>query len=139
MYVYVCICIDVYIVDIHAPLIEHRVKNIKQPASLSQEILQSIEMRDYYKKQRDEALAKYSKKISEFIIQKSKSRYFINSLKQNRNNPKVLWKLLNDLNPKDEKETTQSLKVNDQNLDNPIEIANAFNTHFTNIIKKHLD
>ena len=52
------------------------------------------------------------------------------------NNITVLWKLLNDLNPKDEKEMTQSLNVNDQNLDNPIEIANAFNTHFTNIIEK---
>ena len=36
------------IVDIHAPLKEHRVKDIKQPEWLSQEILQSIEMRDYY-------------------------------------------------------------------------------------------
>ena len=124
------------IVDIYAPLKEHRVKNIKQPEWLSQEILQSIEMRDYYKKHGEQALAKYWKKRSKFIIQKSKSRYFINSLKQNRNNPKVLWKLLNDLNPKDEKEMTQSLNVNDQNLDNPIEIANAFNTHFTNIIEK---
>ena len=34
------------IVDIHAPPKEHRVKNIKQPEWLSQEILQSIEMRD---------------------------------------------------------------------------------------------
>ena len=84
----------------------------------------------------DEALAKYWKKRSKFIIQKPKSRYFINSLKQNRNNPKVLWKLLNDLNPKDEKEMTQFLNVNDHNLDNPIEIANAFNTHLTNIIEK---
>ena len=57
-------------------------------------------------------------------------------LKQNRNNPKVLWKILNDLNPKHEKETTHFLNVNDQNLANPIEIANAFNTHFTNIIEK---
>ena len=38
------------IVDIHAPVKGHRVKNIKQPEWLSQEILQSIEMRDYYKK-----------------------------------------------------------------------------------------
>ena len=44
--------------------------------------------------------------------------------------------ILNDLNPKHEKETTQFLNVNDQNLANPIEIANAFNTHFTNIIKR---
>ena len=43
---------------------------------------------------------------------------------------------INDLNPKDEKEMTQFLNVNDQNLDNPIEIANAFNTNFTNIIEK---
>ena len=91
-------------------------------------------MRDYYKKHGDEAFANYWKKRSKFIIQKSKSRYFINSLKQNRNNPKVMWKLLNDLNPKHEKETTQFLNVNDQNLANPVEIANAFKTHFTNII-----
>ena len=75
------------IVDIHAPPKEHRVKNIKQPEWLSQEILQSIEMSDYYEKHGDEALAKYWKKRSKFIIQKSKSRYFINSLKQNRKNP----------------------------------------------------
>ena len=87
-------------------------------------------MRDYYKKHGDEALAKYWKKRSKFIIQKSKSRYFINSLKQNRNNPKILW------NPKDENEMSQFLNVNDQNLNNPIEIANAFNIHFTNIIEK---
>ena len=124
------------IVDILAPLKEHRVKHIKQPEWLSREILQSIEMRDYYKKHGDEALAKYWKKRSKLIIQKSKSRYFINSLKQNRNNPKILWRLLNDLNPKDENEMSQFLNVNDQNFNNPIEIANAFNIHFTNIIEK---
>ena len=91
-------------------------------------------MRDYYKKHGDETLAKYWKKRNKFIIQKSKSRYFINSLKQNRNNPKVVRKLLYDLNPKGEKETTQFLNVNHQNLENPI--ANAFNTHFTNIIDR---
>ena len=97
---------------------------------------QSIEMRDYYKKLGDEALAKYLNKRSIFIIQKSKPRYFINSVKHNRNNPKVLWKSLNDLNPKDVIERTQFLKINHQNLDNPEEIANAFNNHFTNIIDK---
>ena len=73
-----------------------------------------------YKEHGDEALAKYWKKRSKFTIQKSKSRYFISLIKQNRNNPKALWKLLDDLNPRDEKETTQFLKVNHQNLDNPI-------------------
>ena len=55
-------------------------------------------------------------------------------LNRTETNPKVVWKLLYDLNPKDEKETTQFLNVNHQNLENPI--ANAFNTHFTNIIDK---
>ena len=31
---------------------------------------------------------------------------------------------------------SQFLNVNDQNLNNPIEIANAFNIHFTNIIER---
>ena len=69
------------IVDIHARLKEHRVKNIKQAEWLSQQFIQSIEMRDYYKKHRDEAFANYWRKRSKFIIQKSKWRYFINSLK----------------------------------------------------------
>ena len=43
---------------------------------------------------------------------------------------------LNELNPKYEKETTQFLNVNDQNIDSTIEIASAFNTHITNIIEK---
>ena len=43
------------IVYVHAPLKEHRVKNIKQPEWL--EILPSIEVRDYYKKDGDEVIA----------------------------------------------------------------------------------
>ena len=60
--------------------------------------------------------------------------YYKNLIKQHNNNYIGLWKTLGNIICKKKKETNiNKLKINNQTINDPIQIANTMNNYFTNI------
>lgn len=70
---------------------------------------------------------------------KNKSKLNLRYFEINLNNTKIIWKGINNiLNKVDNKNNNNnvSLKINDQQINDPLLISNSFNKHFTNIADK---
>lgn len=67
-------------------------------------------------------------------LKRAKKLYFKHKLTNANGNSKMLWSVINEIKNKPKsKDSIDEIKVNDQILTDELEIANAFNVHFTNI------
>ena len=102
-------------------------------------------------KQRDKAWKKYRstkdegdlvayKKLRNICTTKTrnaKSSYYKDSLINDFKNPKQFWNTINSIMSKSSKDSTINLKLNNEIVNDPSTIANAFIQHFSTICSSH--
>ena len=131
----VAIVLDV--VDRHAPLRSVRVKSMKKPSWLSDEILTAIKERDRVKKKLEKGRIQRisfnpARNKVVRLVEKAKKEAVINEIDNSKLNSRVLWKPLKSIFPTKAKHTSRinSLSKDGTSYSTPEEISHVFNEHF---------
>ena len=68
-------------------------------------------------------------------IKKAKRLYFTKNLDLHKDDIKKTWKLINELNSRNRKKTNNisKIKMGEEVITSPMEMAEAFNSYFTNV------
>ena len=127
------------IVDKHIPLVQKRVKRIKQPGWITPELLKLFSLRDSAKARHDYENYKYWRNHSTYLLRKSKQEFYYNLIEQSQNNHAANAKILNELSNKSKKSTVSSIKQENIKLTDEQDIASAFNLHFTSVVDQYID
>ena len=94
-------------------------------------------MKSKAEKSKDQAIwnqYKNTRNEANNAIKQSKCKYFKTNLEQTKSDPKKTWKLINDLNARQVKQTKISeIKMGDRIADTPADIAEAFDNHFVKV------
>ena len=132
----------IFYYDKNIPLIQLKQEtNRKKSPWITQGILNSIKNRNnLYKlyirnpsEQKHQLYKNYRNKLTN-IIRNSKKLYFTGELNKAEGNPNSTWKVLNEIMNKSKPHNKiDSLNINDQEINNSADIAEAFNSFFTNI------
>ena len=128
-------------IDKHAPLKSKRVGNKKSPW-ITNQLRHERHKRDFLKKKAamdgtpltwDEH--KRARNHTNNEIKKVKRKYFTENLKSNISNPQKTWKLINELNSRhpNKVKNIPEIKVREQTITEPSEIAEELNLHFSSI------
>lgn len=128
------------IADKHAPLRLRKAKSTYSPW-LTSSIKNAIHNRDFLKKKAikngsDELLKAYklSRNRVNHLIKKSKIEFYEKCIEENKSNPKVMWKNINQLIGKRSKTTTiNNLSVHDNVITGDHNIAETLNDYFSTI------
>ena len=128
------------VLDKHAPIQHIRKKSSSIPW-LTSEIKKLLFDKD--KKKRRAMITKLNADWDDYkasrnkvniALRQAKADYYRNKIATQNNNPKEAWKTINSLLGRSFSDTSvNELKVNDANLTSPGEIAEAFNTYFSNV------
>ena len=129
------------VVNRHAPLKSVRVKSIKKPSWLLDEILTAIKGRDRLKKELEKGrIQRMSIKSARNkvvrLIEKAKKEAVINEIDNSKLNSRVLWKTLKSIFPTKAKQMSRinCLTKDGTSYSYPEEISNVFNEHFISIL-----
>ena len=98
------------IIDKHIPLVQKRVKRIKQPGWISPELLKSFSLRDSAKARHDYENYKYWGNYFTQLLRKSQQEFYYNFIEQSQNTHAANAKILNKLSNKSKKPTVYSIK-----------------------------
>ena len=134
------------VVDRHAPLKSVRVKSMKKPSWLSDEILTVIKERDRLKKELEKGrIQRMSFNTARNkvvrLIEKAKKEAVFNEVDNSKLNSRVLWKTLKSIFPIKAK---QMSRINSPTKDRTSystqeEISNIFNKHFISVADNIID
>ena len=128
------------IVDKHIPLVSKRVKRRYQQDWMSDSILKSIKRRDIALKQHKYAGYKHLRNKTTKLIREAKSAFYSSQIRLNLHKPQNLSRILRNLTGIDgSTQNIEGLKTDNTILQDDLEIANALNKHFTNIVGKYSD
>ena len=128
-------------VDKHAPLKRKRIRNKKSPW-ITRELLSRMHKRDYLKKKavstNDQAIweqYKHARNQANNAIKLARKRYFCDNLEISKGNPRETWKLINELSSRKSSESSNisEIQVGNQSINSSVDMAEAFNKHFTDI------
>ena len=132
-------------VDRHAPIkkLNHKEVKLAQKPWISKELNKMINIKNklFYRKKRQpnnnvvrELYNKFRNRVNR-ELKKSKVEYYSQYFEDNNNNSKKLWEGIKSIiNMKNSKlSNINQLKINDEILDNPKEIVEAFNDFFVNV------
>ena len=129
--------IFISVISKHAPQKRKRVKRLRQPNWMNNEISNAFKTRDrHHKAQNTEQYRAWRNKVKS-LIHESKINYYSETINNNHKNPKQLWQNLHDVTSKSVSHSTNF--VDDENgkpILDPEAIANRFNDHFTSVHKK---
>ena len=109
---------------------------------IADELRRLIFKRDYLKKKAttsgDPNVWHYYKQFRNHTnneIKRAKRLYFANNLDLDKHNMKKTWNLINELNSRNYRNTTniKEVKIGNQVLNSPSQIAEAFNAYFSNV------
>ncbi|VDI73723.1 Hypothetical predicted protein [Mytilus galloprovincialis] len=125
------------VINRHAPVKVKRIKHIRQPDWLTDEIKDAQNKRNYYQSKRDWEKFRYWRNKCTKLIEKSKQSFFKQAIENNKK-PKEIWALLKDLKPKTQNEIPSTMNFDNKEYDNVQDIVNHFNTHFTTIGDKYV-
>jgi hypothetical protein len=128
------------VADTHAPYITRKVRNDYVPW-ITAEIKNSMYYRDSLKKKAVKTKSKYAHEVYKRarndvnkIIKHTKATYYMNAFNHYESNLKQMWKKISDLTSKKTKSTNISeIKEDGVMLTDPTEVANSFNTFFSEI------
>ncbi len=128
------------VLDKHAP-IQHIRKKSSTISWLTSEIKKLLFDRDDRKRKAmitklngDWDEYKASRNKVNIALRQAKANYYRNKIATQNNNPKKAWKTINGLLDRSFSDTSvNELKINDANLTLPDEIAEAFNSYFSNV------
>lgn len=131
-----------------APLKQIRVKQRASPW-LNQEILDAIQAGEQaaqrFKKSQDQADADHFKKHRnevQRIIKTAKKEYYMNLIKENKNDSKKLWKTLKDMGcggKANNGKPSIGLEINGIIEFDKVKVANEFNNFFASVASKLVD
>ncbi len=126
------------IVDKHAPFREKRIKRANQPEWINDKILERMSQRDNLKEFGNEKSYRITGNRTNELIEKAKTEFYTILINENQSNSKKLWDYMNELAPKDSKQTPSSLEVDGHKITDPLEIGNSFNNLFTSILQTYI-
>lgn len=129
--------------DKHAPLRNKRIGNRRSPW-ITNEVKKKMYERDFLKKKAektgDDEIWKKYKKVRNSVnnaTKVAKRDYFMNNLDKSKGDIRNTWKLINELSSRQYKTTDiPEVKIDEQSITSAVEIAEAFNSHFTSIGEK---
>ena len=128
------------VVDRQAPLKSVRVKSMKKPTWLSDQILTAIQERDRLKKELEKGRilkASFNAARNKVVrlIEKAKKEAVINEIENSKLNSRVLWKTLKSIFPTNARQLSRinSVTKDRTSYTSPEEISNVFNKHFISI------
>ena len=133
----------VTILDKHAPLRQHKVRNTYAPY-IDHELRHKMFLRDFYKKQFNKTknpdtwkqFQQLRNKIN-IELQKKNTQFFTRKLNEHKGNVRSSWKVLNmALGSKSKTTNFNTLSVKDKEISDSKEIANALNSHFCTTAKR---
>ena len=141
-----CEALVLDVVDRHAPLRSVRVKSMKKPLWLSDEILTAIKERNRLKKKLEKGRIQrmsfnaYRNKVVR-LIEKAKKEAVINEIDNSKLNSRVLWKPLKSIFPTKAKQMSRinSLTKDGTSYSTPEVRSNVFNEHFISIADNIID
>ncbi len=105
---------------------------------INDEILENISQRDHLKEFGNEKSYCITRNRTNELIEKAKTEFYITLINENQNNSKKLWGYMDELAPKDSKQTPSSLVVDGHKITDPLEIANSFNNFLTSIVQTYI-
>ena len=129
------------IVDKHAPIRETRIGKKRSPW-ITQSLLRKMRSRDFLRKKFEHTkditiwnLYKKSRNEVNNLLKQSKRDYFRSNLDSAKNDPKKTWKLINQHTSRSDNKCSNinKVEVNGVEISDTCKIAEAFNTHFTEI------
>ena len=130
----------IYYCNKNIPLVKSKSRKKNKRPWITKGILQSIKTRNKLYKlainsQCNENFVSYRKYRNKLngLIRLSRKMYYSQKFENNKNNVNGLWDTVNDLTGKNKKDSSNIFHDNDQQLTNPNDISDAFNTYFTNI------
>ena len=132
-------------IDEHFPMRSRRVRRQRQPEWMSPEILCAVNERDRLLKRSrktntedDWCRYKLARNASTCKIREAKRKFYQSALKENRHNPRRLWKHIKDLTGQNVKENAVNyIRIGEMCISGLQQIVEAFNTHFTSIAEKY--
>ena len=134
------------VVDRHAPLKSVRVKSMKKPSWLSDEILTAIKERDRLRKELEKGRIQrmsFNSARNKVVrlIEKAKKEAVINEIDNSKMNSRVLWKTLKSIFPTKEKQMSRinCLTKDENSYSTPEEVSNVLNEHFISIADNIID
>ena len=130
----------VYYYNKNIPLVKTKSRKKNKRPWITKEILQSIKTRNKLYKlaitsQCNENVVSYKKYRNKLngLIRLSRKMYYSQKLENNKNHVNGIWDTVNDLTGKNKKDSSNIFQDDGQQLTNPNNISDAFNTYFTNI------
>ena len=134
------------VVDRHAPLKSVRVKSVKKPSWLSDQILRAFRERDRLKKELEKGrIQKVSFNAARDkvvrLIEKAKKEAVINEIDNSKLNSRILWKTLESIFPTSVRQLSRinSVTKDGTSYTTLEEISNVFNEHFISIADNIID
>lgn len=121
------------VIDKHMPIIHKRVKRIRQPKWMNEEIKHAIHTRDFLKKTKSLTGYRIWRNKVVCLIKKAKREFYVEAIIANKKNPTVLWKHLKGLCPDKQRNTPNILQTENKTITDAEEIANALNTYFASV------
>ena len=126
--------------DKHAPQREKRIGNRRSPW-INNELLRKMNKRDFLKKKAEKSgdqtiweEFKCQRNLVNNSVKAAKREYFSRNIENSKADLRKTWKLINELSSRQQKTTDiQEVKKGGQSITSASEIAEVFNTHFTNI------
>ena len=126
------------VLNANAPKRTKRVKRVNQPNWMNQAILEAINKRNTYHKNKDILNYKIWRSKVKHLIFDSKRQYYQDQILAGTRNPKQLWNSLHELSGFKNLTPTHHLCDNDGNpISDPRTIANVFNEHFSSVSRMY--
>ena len=127
-------------VDKNAPIKQHRVKHKNQPQWITPDILDAIKSRDRHKSLGNDSEYKYWRNKVTKLIKESKKVQYQTYIENNKDNPGSIYKLFQEVGAgkgcKKLPNITSIINNNGSVIEDPTEIANAFNNFFVNVASR---
>ena len=124
-------------IDAHLPKISKRVKSSNMPGWLDSTIRKSMKLRDNAKKKKKFEEYKYYRNRTTAMIRQAKTKYYKEYVLNNKDNPRKLSNLFDELAGKSNVKSISSLSCNNKTITDDKKIADVLNEHFTNIASKY--
>ena len=117
----------IVVIDKHAPMRTKRVKHSDLPPWITTELIFTMNLRDSYKKNKDDASYKKTKNQVSNMVDKAKEAYF-EKLIQDRKDTATLWRAINAFTKKSNNKANASTSISPE----------QFNQHFLSISERVL-
>ena len=114
------------IIDKHLPLVTKRIKRPQQPEWITNNILLAINKRENAKKIKDANNYKYWRNAITKLIRDAKKKYYSESDKLYKNDPKRLCKVFNELSNKSNFLNIKTLTYKNKIFTDDADLANTF-------------